>query len=167
MIKLCFLKNNFNYNYEEGIATNARIYNEFHKERRIIFILISQICSELHEEDKADTGVCPYNFPNFRFTIYGLRSLLHPHLNPLPAYAKALADRPSRARKKYWEIYIISNFPSTGGREQKGGRTIENNLVIANEVKQSHKGNLDCFVVPLLAMTISRIYYYLQFTLPT
>ena len=23
----------------------------------------------------------------------------HPHLNPLPAYAKALADRPSRARK--------------------------------------------------------------------
>jgi len=29
----------------------------------------------------------------------------HPHLNPLPAYAKALADRPSRARKQLFLLF--------------------------------------------------------------
>ena len=36
--------------------------------------------------------------PNLK-TIQHIVYLHHPHLNPLPAYAKALADRPSRARK--------------------------------------------------------------------
>jgi hypothetical protein len=47
--------------------------------------------------------------------------------NPLPAYAEASAGRPSRARKKYWEISPYSNFPSTGGRELKGGGKKERN----------------------------------------
>jgi hypothetical protein len=31
---------------------------------------------------------------------------------------------------------------------------LQKNRVIANEVKQSHRSDLDCFVVPLLAMTM-------------
>ena len=48
------------------------------------------------KKERADPCVCPYDV-NLQFTIYNLRSHYHPHLNPFPAYAKALADRTAYA----------------------------------------------------------------------